>query len=139
MAYVGTEALPGDLTFKKNEFKKYRDAVCALLGLSYLPIGGNGNCFFESVAALLHFIDIRMDARHVRRKSIEFLLECLDGRHGILGERCVIEMENELNKQLVSSVYVRRDQRGQLLPTTVQEYISISSSIGVWVEGSALP
>jgi hypothetical protein len=139
-AYAGTEELPLPLfaSFKQKESKRYRDAVCAHLGLSYLPIGGNGDCFFESVSTLLRFaMNARTDAMHVRRKTTDFLLECLGHQHGILGERCVIEMENELDKQLVSSIYVRRDLLiGQLLPTTVQEYISHSTPSGVWVEGA---
>ena len=54
LASYTTESLPISFRqFKKTEFKKYRDAVCGVLQLSFKPIEGKGNCFFESVSTLL--------------------------------------------------------------------------------------
>ena len=134
--FIGSEPLPAHFAaFKKSESKKYRDAVCEFLHLRYLKIGGNGDCFFEAVSALLLLLrGVTLDACDLRHCVCSFLLDCSYTDHGILGERCVIDMQGELDKRLVSSIVVRRDP-ALLTPSTILDYITASSRSGVWVEG----
>ena len=97
-----TENLPENLRqYKKNEFKKFRDAVCEVLKLRFKSIGGNGNCFFESVSALLqHAREFVITPDQLRQHIVSFLRECLDNHHNILGERCMVDMEGELGQPI---------------------------------------
>lgn len=133
VASCTTEPLPfSTQQFKKNEYKKYRDAVCDLLQLSFICIGGNGNCFFESVSTLLkHERDLILDSDSIRQQVVTFLRECLNNQHSILGERCVMDMEGELGLPITGA---SRKNSG-LTPETVEEYLNVSAIDGVWIQG----
>ena len=128
-----TESLPDTLQqFKKNEFKKYRDAVCEVLKLRFKNIGGYGNCFFESVSALLqHSRAVQIGPDHLRQIVVLFLRECFNNQHNIVGERCVMDMEGELGQPMTGG---SRKNSG-LCPDTVEEYLNVCAIDGVWVQG----
>ena len=133
LASYTTETLPLQ-QFKKNETRKYKDAVCDLLQLSFESIRGNGNCFFESVSALLqHQRALNLGSADIRQQVVHFLHECQNGEHSILGERCVVDMEGELGQPLSGLVGARRNIGP--IPQTVQAYLELSAINGVWVQG----
>ena len=64
--------------FKKNETRKYRDAVCQLLQCKYEAIAPDGNCFFAAVAACFEHLQdpLTISATDVRARVVAWLLEC---------------------------------------------------------------
>ena len=79
MAYYNTPALPQSCRgFKQSETKKYRDAVCKELQVQFEQIGGNGNCFFESVALAMQHLPspISISAEELRTRAVIWLKEC---------------------------------------------------------------
>jgi hypothetical protein len=127
--FVGTEPLPPAChNFKRTEFKKYRDAVCRTFNLHFKAIGGNGNCFFDSVSNLL---SSDHNPSTIRNDVIRFLRSCFNGYHDVFGERCAMYMNDELGKDLVSE----GSRRVNVVPRTVAEYLDASACNGVWVEG----
>ena len=124
------------LQFKPHEYKKYRDAVCKALHLTYERIDGDGNCFFASVSALLlRHRELTMDAHSLRQVVVGFLRECHNKEHGILGERCETDMEEELGHPLESN---SRKTNG-LIPSTCTQYLDLMANDGVWVQGYHWP
>jgi hypothetical protein len=132
-----TRAIPVScLQFKPHEYKKYRDAVCKALHLTYERIDGDGNCFFASVSALLlRHRELTMDAHSLRQVVVGFLRECHNKEHGILGERCETDMEEELGHPLESN---SRKTNG-LIPSTCTQYLDLMANDGVWVQGYHWP
>jgi hypothetical protein len=137
LASYTTASLPGSLRlFKKNEYKKYRDAVCDLLQLSFIPIDGQGDCFFASLSRLLQYQRaLNLNAHDLRQQVVQFLRECQNKEHSILGERCVVDMEGELGEPVTG---LSRKNSG-LTPDTVDEYLDVSAIDGVWVQGYHWP
>jgi hypothetical protein len=123
--------------FKKSEFKKYRDAVCNALDLHFHPVDGMGDCFFHSVSVLLQHVrqpDGGMwekDPSCLRQEVTQYLRECVEMQHSMLGERCVMDMEGEMGTALVSS---SRKNSG-IIPESIREYLDVSAIDGVWVQG----
>ena len=71
MATYSTENLPPH-EYSASETKRYRDWVCSLFDLYFMPIGGDGNCFFESVTTLLALV--HNSTRNQPRRSDIFLV-----------------------------------------------------------------
>jgi hypothetical protein len=123
--------------FKKSEFKKYRDAVCNALDLHFHQVDGMGDCFFHSVSVLLQHVpqpDGGMwdkDPTCLRQEVTLWLKECVEMQHGMLGERCVMDMEGEMGTALISS---SRKNSG-MIPESIREYLDVSAIDGVWVQG----
>ena len=114
--------------YSNSTVGKYRDAVCQHFQLRFKRVGGAGNCFFESCAALLPTVS---DAIALRQQVVAFLRECVDGQHGALGERCLFEIESELNEELIGA-------KKQTFPLTPEAYLNASTSNRVWVAGMGL-
>ncbi len=74
---------------------------------------------------------MRLDANTLRQQVIAFLRECVDGQHGALGERCVCEIEAELNEELIGA-------KKTIYPLTPEAYLNASTSNRVWVAGMGL-
>ena len=70
ISMYNTESLPDEVKGKytANETKKYRDYVCSHYKLRFVPVAGNGNCFFLSVAMLLDINPIEL-----RQQLVEWL------------------------------------------------------------------
>jgi hypothetical protein len=123
--------------FKNNEFKKYRDAVCSTLDLHFQQVDGLGDCFFHSVAVLLQYVRQpdgaiwEKDPSCLRQEVTLWLRECVEMQHGIVGERCVMDMEGEVGTEMVSS---SRKNSG-IIPDNIREYLDVSAIDGVWVQG----
>jgi len=115
--------------FNNATIGKYRDAVCRHLHLRLKRCSGSGNCFFESCALLLP--SLRLDANTLRQQAIAFLRECVHAEHGALGERCLFEIESELNEELIGA-------KKQTFPLTPEAYLNASASNRVWVAGMGL-
>jgi hypothetical protein len=121
---VFTEQLP-HAVYSNSTIGKYRDAVCQHFHLRLKRINGNGNCFFESCAALLPTVS---DANALRRQVVAFLRECVHGEHGALGERCLCEIEAELNEELIGG-------KKKIFPLTAEAYLNASACSRIWVAG----
>ena len=79
MAHYDTVGLPYEIcNLKKNETRKYRDAVCREWKLRFQPIAMDGNCFFESVStAIAHFTPpLLIPATDLRHRIVEWLVDC---------------------------------------------------------------
>jgi len=133
-----TEALPAEAhVFKKSETKRYRDCVCKILKLTFKPIGGNGNCFFDSVVTLLALVpnqygnQPRLDATELRARVIEWLLHCGASDGGVY-DQSIIHMFAELKYPLT---VLQGNKWVQRKPADVPEYLQLSSQDGVWVAG----
>ena len=64
--------------FKKNETRKYRDAVCKLLQCKYEAIAPDGNCFFAAVSACFEHLQypLTISATDLRARVVAWLVEC---------------------------------------------------------------
>jgi hypothetical protein len=73
---------PAICNLKRNETKKYRDAVCEFLNrelgreLQLKQVPMDGNCFFESVStAMAHFdVQLLISAEILRSRIVEWLV-----------------------------------------------------------------
>ena len=112
--------------------KRYRTHVCNHFKLKFVSVGGDGgdgNCFFESLSRLLQ---PHCTAAQLRENCVELFKSCLDSTQPLF-ERIVIEIEDELNRELICSK--RGSRIDGLKPGSVQEYIDAVSHDGVWVQG----
>jgi hypothetical protein len=122
-------------SFKKNETTKYRDAVCGSLHLKWEPVDGDGDCFFASVSKAMACLPkpIAISAKDLRAKVVAWLEECKDGKHGPVGTECRKYMSDELGRPSLKSV----GRQSTSIPVrSMEEYITICSRGGVWVEGT---
>ena len=80
MAHYDAPELPYYIcNFKKNETKKYRDAVCNLCGLKYEAVAMDGNCFFAAVSTCFKQFDdarLSLSAADLRSRVVAWLAEC---------------------------------------------------------------
>jgi hypothetical protein len=127
---VTAEALPPSI-FDLQGVGKYRDAVCQHLGLFLKRVGGNGNCFFVSCSSLLSTLGLQVSATNLRLQVVDFFRECKEGSHGLLGERCMVDIGYETSEALVSSS-TRYNGR---IPESVEFYLNASTDNCVWVAG----
>ena len=112
--------------------KRYRTHVCNHFKLKFVSVGGDGgdgNCFFESLSRLLQ---PHCTAAQLRENCVELFKSCLDSTQPLF-ETIVIEIEDELNRELICSK--RGSRIDGLKPGSVQEYIDAVSHDGVWVQG----
>ena len=131
MSTYSTENLPPH-KYNASETKRYRDWVCSLFDLSFMPIGGDGNCFFESIATLLALGKLHnIDATDLRRRCIELLRNCA-GRDGPVFEQCIVHMNHEL-KHALTVLYLKKWV--SRMPENLADYLDLSSRDGVWVAG----
>ena len=82
MAHYDAPELPYYIcNFKKNETRKYRDAVCNLWGLKYEAVAMDGNCFFAAVSTCFaHLHDpLTISATELRATVVAWLVECQVG------------------------------------------------------------
>jgi len=78
-AHYDAIRLPDDIChFKKNETRKYRDAVCRFLQCKYEAIAPDGNCFFASVSACFELLQVPLtiSATDLRARVVAWLVEC---------------------------------------------------------------
>ena len=114
--------------------KQYLDSICKHFRLKHARVGGNGNCFFVACAKVLSCLGITVDASALRQQVVAFLRECyFDRLHGVLGERCCIEMEHEVHARipLVSSTA----RHNGFVPDTMESYLTATADIRVWACG----
>ena len=80
MAHYDAPELPYYIcNFKKNETRKYRDAVCNLWGLKYEAVAMDGNCFFAAVSTCFKQFDdarLSLSAADLRSRVVAWLAEC---------------------------------------------------------------
>jgi hypothetical protein len=77
--YAHLDLGPHMKNFKRNETRKYRDAVCLSLECKFAPIDPDGNCFFAAVStAMAHFYDkpLRITAQDLRARVVAWLIDC---------------------------------------------------------------
>jgi hypothetical protein len=114
--------------------KKYLDLICEHFGLKLARVGGNGNCFFVACAKVLSCLGITVDASVLRQQVVAFLRECYFHQlHGVLGERCCMEMEHEVDARipLVSSTALHNG----FVPESMESYLTATADISVWACG----
>lgn len=133
-----TEDLPEQArVFGACETRRYRDCVCEILNLTFKPIGGEGNCFFESVATLLALVPnqqgIRyiLDATILRARVIDWLRNCAVNQ-GAVYDECMLHMYDELRHPLTGLIGKKKEEQ---MPKNVPDYLQLSSQNGVWVAG----
>jgi hypothetical protein len=127
-----TESLPDEVKgkFTATETKRYRDYVCSHYKLRFVPVAGNGNCFFLSVAMLLD-----IDPIELRQQLVEWLRQC-GASPDPVSQDCCLTMQKEVQvplPRLVGNKWISRS------PATVLEYLQMSSEDGVWVAGRISP
>jgi hypothetical protein len=127
-----TESLPAEVKgkFTANETKKYRDYVCSHYKLRFVPVAGNGNCFFLSVAMLLHINPIEL-----RQQLVDWLRQC-GASPDPVSQDCCLTMQKEVKvplTRLVGKKWVSKS------PADVLEYLLMSSEDGVWAAGRISP
>jgi len=118
---------------------QYRQAVCNYLGLQWQPIGGKGNCFFDSVATTLlatlppnrleSMPDLKCEGA-LRTALVDWLRLQTEVRDD-LAERVQVEIDAELNQGLICS----RRGVSRVVPSTREEYLSAVAVDGVWIQG----
>lgn len=127
------EELPADVCAPKTK-RKYCNSICKHFGLKLVRVGGNGNCLFVSCAKVLSCLGIYVDASTLRQQAVDFLRECyFELGHGVLGERCCLEMEHEVHAK-IPLVSCTRTYDG-FVPRTMEEYLSATADITVWACG----
>jgi hypothetical protein len=108
---------------------RYRAFVCNHFDLKFVSVGGNGNCFFESLSLLLR---PKVNASELRQNVVDLFRSCIDSTQPLF-ERIIMDIEQELNQELTCS------RRGSNItgfkPSTVEEYIDAVAHDGVWVQG----
>ena len=85
-------------------------------------------------AKVLSCLGITVDASDLRQQVVAFLRECFfDELHGVVGERCCIDMEHEVMARipLVSSTHLYNG----FVPESMDSYLTATSDIGVWACG----
>ena len=118
---------------------RYRTAVCEFLNLRWISVGGNGNCFFESVIVLLREAGLLredLNAQQLRLDVVRFFRECFDSTQDLC-ERILIEIEAEMLEELVCST------RGKIngikihghIPVSRENYFDAIAYDGVWAQG----
>jgi hypothetical protein len=127
-----TESLPAEVKgkFTANETKKYRDYVCSHYKLRFVPVAGNGNCFFLSVAMLLD-----IDPIELRQQLVDWLRQC-GASPDPVSQDCCLTMQKEVKvplTRLVGKKWVSKS------PADVLEYLLMSSEDGVWAAGRISP
>ena len=108
---------------------RYRAFVCNHFDLKFVSVGGDGNCFFESLSRM---VQPDVTAVQLRANCVGLFRSCLDSTQPFF-ERIVVEMEDELHRELVCSN--RRSGVNGLKPSSVAEYIDAVSNDRVWVQG----
>ena len=111
---------------------RYRAFVCHIFDLKFVSVGGNGNCFFESLSLLLRPTWPSLNATELRANVVDLFRACIDSTQPVF-ERIIQGIELELNQELTCS------RRGSTIngfkPSTVVEYIDAVAQDGVWVQG----
>jgi hypothetical protein len=98
---------------------RYRASVCKHFNREFVSVGGDGNCFFESLALLLR-PTWQLNATELRANVVELFRSCIDSTQPVF-ERIIAEIDGELNEPLTCS---RRGLKiDDLKPSTVLEYI----------------
>ena len=123
--------------YKASETRRYRDHVCYLFNLHFERIGGDGNCFFESVVTLLAHVQDAFGHNHMltatqlRERVVDWLKRC-DSSDGNVGQECTKYMTQELNRTLE---WKEGRKTTRATPETIVDYLAISAKNGVWIEG----
>ncbi len=117
----------------------FRLSVCLYKHLSWQRISGSGNCFFDAVAIALRAqcpLHMEITGRDIRRDVVEFLRNCGDSTQELM-ERCIVDMEHELNHEITSSNRAKLNGRPLqgFVPLTIEEYLDASAHDGVWIQG----
>jgi hypothetical protein len=118
---------------------RYRNAVCNYLGLKWISVGGNGNCFFESMIILLRKAGIlpdNLNACQLRLDLVRFFRECCDSTQDLC-ERIVIEVEAETSEELYCSTHgkINGVRLHRFVPATRDNYLNAVANDGVWAQG----
>ena len=132
ISMYNTESLPDEVKgkFTATETKKYRDYVCSHYKLRFVPVAGNGNCFFLSVAMLLD-----IDPIELRQQLVDWLRQC-GASPDPVSQDCFLTMQKEVKvplTRLVGKKWVSKS------PADVLEYLLMSSEDGVWAAGRISP
>jgi hypothetical protein len=118
---------------------RFRKAVCQHLRLQWVSVHGSGNCFFESVIALLRAADRcpeTLNARELRHDVLQFFRACIGSTQDFC-ERVMIEIEDELHEKLVNSTRAKVNgyRVNGFVPETIQSYLDAVEQEGTWVQG----
>lgn len=116
----------------------YLEALCESLRLRICKVPSNGSCFFDSIYALLPTVGKAVkSARTLRLQIVQFFRECSEGRHGLLGERIMIDVHAAMEQKIVSSCAQTRFNSKK--PKSVALYFDAVSMQSVWVDGRCTP
>ena len=111
---------------------RYRAFVCHIFDLKFVSVGGNGNCFFESLSLLLRPTWPSLNATELRAHVVDLFRACIHSTQPVF-ERIIQGIELELNQELTCSR--RGSNINGFKPSTVLEYIDAVAHDGVWVQG----
>lgn len=115
----------------------YRRMVCDYLGLRWISIAGEGNCFFAAVSTslLATLPPNRTEHPVIDRSLIVNWMTLQMSKYDDLAERVQVEIDAELNNALICS------KRGvpRVIPTTREEYLKAVAVDGTWIQGYHWP
>ena len=129
---VFSEALdPAIGGLSENEYLK---AICHMYRVHVCTVPSFGACFFDSIYALLPTVGKAVKSpKALRLSCVDFMRQCCEGQHGVVGERIVDDVKDVLKRRIVSSCSTRQNNK---VPKTLEEYFAAVSMQSTWVEGA---
>ena len=125
---------PLDRAFGGLSDDAYLDAICDLYRVQACSVPSYGACFFDSIYALLPTVGKAVkSSRALRLSCVDFMRQCCQGQHGMLGERIVEDVTDALKRRIVSSCSTRQHNK---VPKTLEKYFEAVSLSSTWVEGA---
>ena len=112
----------------------YLEAICHMYRVQVCSVPSYGACFFDSIYALLPTVGKAVkSSKALRLSCVDFLRQCCEGQHGVVGERIVDDVLDALKRRIVSSCSTRQNNK---VPKTLEQYFVAVSMTSTWVEGA---
>jgi len=112
----------------------YLEAICHRYRVQVASVPGNGSCFFDSIFALLPTVGKAVKSpKALRLSCVDFMRQCCEGQHGLVGERIFEDVKDALTRKIVSSCSTRQNNK---VPKSLDAYFAAVSMVSTWVEGA---
>ena len=112
----------------------YLEAICHMYCVQVCTVPSFGACFFDSIYALLPTVGKAVkSSKALRLSCVDFMRQCCEGQHGVVGERIVDDVLDALKRRIVSSCSTRQNNK---VPKSLEHYFVAVSMASTWVEGA---
>ena len=112
----------------------YLEAICHRYRVQVCSVPSYGACFFDSIYALLPTVGKAVkSSKALRLSCVDFIRQCCEGQHGMVGERIVDDVKDVLKRRIVSSCSTRQNNK---VPQSLDAYFEAVSMTSTWVEGA---